>query len=41
MLAELKRYEEALEVCEQAIRLNPDYARAYYIMGYVLYELKR
>src|SRR5713101_8398394 len=37
----LKRYEEALKALEQAIRLDPDYAPAYYNKGYILNGLKR
>jgi len=37
----LKRYGEALAAYEQAIRLEPNYARAYLDKGIVLYNLKR
>jgi tetratricopeptide (TPR) repeat protein len=36
-----KRYEEALAACEQALRLDPTYALAYYNKGAVLRQLKR
>src|SRR6266516_1192876 len=36
-----KRYEEAIVACDQAIRLNPNYAFAYGNKGYALNELKR
>jgi len=40
-LSDLKRYEEALAAYEQAIRLDPNYAKAYYNIGVALYDLKR
>jgi tetratricopeptide (TPR) repeat protein len=40
-LYNLKRYEEALTAYEQAIRLDPNYALAYYNRGIALNELKR
>ena len=40
-LFNLKRYEEALFAYEQASRLEPNYAVAYYNKGNVLYNLKR
>jgi tetratricopeptide (TPR) repeat protein len=40
-LYNLKRYDEALAAYEQAIRLDPNYALAYYNKGNALYDLKR
>ncbi|MFL5592891.1 MAG: toll/interleukin-1 receptor domain-containing protein [Ktedonobacteraceae bacterium] len=40
-LYDLKRYEEALSAHDQAIRLDPNYARAYYDKGFDLRDLKR
>jgi tetratricopeptide (TPR) repeat protein len=40
-LRNLKRYEEALAAYEQAIRLDPNFADAYYNKGIALNELKR
>jgi tetratricopeptide (TPR) repeat protein len=40
-LSELERYEEALESCERAIELQPDYASAWNNKGIVLNELGR
>ncbi len=40
-LYNLKRYEEALAAYDQAIRLDPNYAYAYYDKGLSLYNLKR
>jgi serine/threonine protein kinase len=40
-LGKLNRYEEALVAYEQAIRLNPNDAGAYYYKGVALGELKR
>jgi tetratricopeptide (TPR) repeat protein len=40
-LIDSKRYEEALAACEQAIRLDPTYALAYYNQGWAFDELKR
>lgn len=40
-LIDSKRYEEALASCEQALRLDPNYALAYYNKGVALRELKR
>jgi tetratricopeptide (TPR) repeat protein len=40
-LRHLKHYEEALAAYEQAIRLDPNYARAYNNKGDILYDLKR
>ena len=37
----LKRYEEALATCEQAIRLDPNFAKAYDRKGWILSALKR
>ncbi len=37
----LKRYEESIAAHDQAIRLNPDYAEAYYGKGYALDQLKK
>jgi superkiller protein 3 len=36
-----KRYNEALTACEQAIRLDPNYALAHFGKGYVLNRLGR
>jgi tetratricopeptide (TPR) repeat protein len=41
VLINLKRYEEALAACEQAIRLDPNDARAYTGKGLALRNLKR
>lgn len=41
VLSELKRYQEALAVCEQAIRLNPNNANAYQNKGNALNGLNR
>src|SRR5258708_10945607 len=40
-LRDLKRYEEALAACEQAIRLDPNFAKAYNGKGAALNDLKR
>jgi len=40
-LNDLKRYEEALAACDQAIRLDPNFVGAYYSKGYALNDLKR
>ena len=40
-LSHLKRYQEALAAFEQAIRLDPNYAKAYTNKGYILNDLKR
>ncbi len=40
-LRDLKRYEEAIVAYEQAIRLDPNYALAYYNKGNALGDLKR
>src|SRR2546421_3382968 len=40
-LYNLKRYAERLAACEQAIRLDPNFAPAYYNKGSALMELKR
>ncbi len=40
-LHNLKRYEESIAAYEQAIRLDPNYALAYYNKGYVLDKLTR
>lgn len=37
----LNRYEEALAVLDEALRLDPGYARAYYNKSLVLHELNR
>jgi tetratricopeptide (TPR) repeat protein len=39
-LYNLKRYDEAIAAYEQAIRLGPNYASAYYGKGLALYNLK-
>src|SRR5947207_1423148 len=36
-----QRYDEALAAYQQALQLDPDYAKAYNNMGYVLNEIKR
>ena len=41
VLAELKRYNEALSYIENALRMNPRYAEAYLNKGNVLGELKK
>src|SRR5579863_1633478 len=38
---DLKRYEEALAALEEAIKLDPGYARAYYNKSLVLHDLER
>jgi tetratricopeptide (TPR) repeat protein len=40
-LKKLKRFSEAVESCDQAIKLNPDYAIAYANRGDALQSLKR
>ena len=35
----LERYEEAITACKQAIRLNLNYAAAYYKLGYYIYKI--
>jgi tetratricopeptide (TPR) repeat protein len=40
-LIDSRRYEEGLTACEQAIRLDPNYALAYYNKGNALRNLKR
>ncbi len=40
-LFNLKRYEEAIAAYEQAIRLNPNHATAYYNKGNALFNIKR
>ena len=40
-LVRFNRYEEALESYDQAIKLKPDYAEAFYNRGIVLVSLKR
>ncbi len=40
-LIDSKRYEEALAACEQALRLDPNYALAYYNKGKAFRGLKR
>ena len=40
-LYKLQRHEEALEAMNQALRLNPNYAEAYYDIGSDLAELQR
>ena len=41
ILRELKRYDEALLACNEAIRLNPYYSKAFFNKGAILRELKR
>jgi predicted O-linked N-acetylglucosamine transferase (SPINDLY family) len=41
VLNELKRFEEALDSCDRAIVIKPDYADAHYNRGNALSELKR
>ena len=38
---DLKRYEEALTALDEALRLDPDYVRAYYNKSLVLHDLAR
>ena len=41
LIRELKRYDEALLACNEAIRLNPNFSIAFFHKGIILRDHKR